>query len=141
MLRMIRLAGFISFLTLLFCSNSYADNNGVANVTPPVSNPQKSITVTQNAPQFTITLSSNPTTGYSWYLSGYDSNLLNVVSHTYTSAANTKLIGAGGTETWVFSVKPAAFSAPHITTINLIYARSWDVNYNNRKAAFTVVIH
>lgn len=140
MMHVVKLAGFIALFILSFCSVSYADT-GVANVTPPISNPQKSIIISQNAPQFTITLNSNPTTGYSWYISNYDANLLTIVNHVYNGPTNTKLMGASGTETWTFAAKPGAFSAPLITTISLVYARAWDVNYNNRKATFTVVIH
>jgi predicted secreted protein len=106
----------------------------------PFSNPQKSIVVTQADPQFTISLASNPTTGYSWFLESYDANLLSLVKHKYNRPA-APMPGAGGFETWVFAVKPEAFAAPQITKINLMYARPWNLNDNNKKTGFTVVIH
>ncbi len=98
----------------------------------------KSIMVTQSTPEFTIALASNPTTGYTWHAQHYNANLLKVVTHRFQPSTST-LVGAGGTDIWTFKVKPEAFSAPHVMKINMLYARPWDVNDNNKKLEFTVV--
>ena len=88
--------------------------------------PQKSIIVKSSAPNFVIVLSSNPTTGYSWALKNYDSDLIKPVSRKYYPP-QTKLLGAGGYEKWVFTVKPAGFAVPQITNLTLVYSRPWEL--------------
>ncbi len=88
--------------------------------------PQKPIVVKASDPNFVITLSSNPTTGYSWSLKTYDSDLIKPISRKYYPP-QTKLLGAGGYEKWFFAVKPAGFTVPHITNVTLIYSRPWEL--------------
>ena len=61
---------FFYFLLLGIATQVYAVPT--VGATPVMSNPQKSIIVSQSNPQFTITLASNPTTGYSWFLEATD---------------------------------------------------------------------
>jgi inhibitor of cysteine peptidase len=106
-------------------------------------NPQKSIVVENTNPQFSITLASNPTTGYSWLLDSYDNNLIQVDKHDFTRpSSNNKIVGAGGFETWTFTAKSAAFTVPQATNISFIYVRPWEAaNHNEHKVVFTVVTH
>lgn len=83
--------------------------------------------ITVSSQTFTLALPANPTTGYSWFIKSYDSNLLNVVGHRYINQ-NNKMIGAGGTEMWTFHLNEQAFSAPHLILISMRYARPFDVN-------------
>ena len=101
--------------------------------------PAKPIMVGKTAPTFTIKLRSNPTTGFSWFLVGYDSNLIQPISHKYY-APDTKLVGAGGYEKWVFKVKPEAFNVPQVTNIQFAYTRPWNLE-NYKPTIFKVVIH
>jgi inhibitor of cysteine peptidase len=101
--------------------------------------PAKPIMVGKTSSTFTIKLKSNPTTGFSWFLVGYDSNVIKPVSHKYY-APNTKLVGASGYEKWIFKVKPAGFVVPQITKIQLAYTRPWNLE-NYRPTTFKVVIH
>src|SRR3989338_2893285 len=92
-----------------------------------VTNPQKAIFVQPNAATITITLQSNPTTGYSWFLKGYNHFLVQPVSHSYTSPADN-IPGAPGFETWNFTVTAEAFKVPQVTTVQLAYMRPWEPN-------------
>jgi predicted secreted protein len=100
--------------------------------------PNKSIVVTKTTPTFTIKMQSNPTAGYSWFLKEIDYQLITPVSRAY-HADQTKRIGAGGYEEWVFKATPHAFDVPHLTNITLLYARPWDLQ-NAQGSNFRVVI-
>lgn len=97
------------------------DNNGVV-----FTDPQKTILVKKSSPSFSVILQSNPTTGYSWSLKSYDNVLVHPISRKFYPS-KSGLVGAGGYEKWVFSVKPAGFVVPQTTSITLIYARPWDL--------------
>jgi inhibitor of cysteine peptidase len=90
------------------------------------SDPLKTIVVKKSNPVFNIILQSNPTTGYSWSLKGYDSKLVAPMSHKFYAPKNTKMVGVPGYERWTFRVKPEGFIVPQITSISLIYLRPWD---------------
>lgn len=96
------------------------------------------VMVQSKQPTFTIKLKSNPSTGYSWFLRGYDAKLITPVKHQYEAAKDRKLIGAPGFEKWVFSVKPAGFIVPQQTIIRFTYARPWDVNEQSTQVVFRV---
>ncbi len=88
--------------------------------------------ITKNNPTLNLTLPSNPTTGYSWFLISYNKSLLNLIGHKYTTSNNNKkLVGAGGYEAWKFRATRAALKAPHITYIKLAYARPWEIKANS----------
>lgn len=73
--------------------------------------------------EFSIRLSSNATTGYAWSVDGtYDKNVVGEVSNAYI-APNTDLVGAGGTEVWVFKGVNTGS-----TKLTLKYSRSWEQN-------------
>lgn len=104
---------------------------------PALTNPAKSLMVSKAKPEFTIRLKDNPTTGYSWYLMQYNSQLIDVVKHSY-EAPHTDLVGAPGISVWQFRLKPEAFTAPHLTTITLGYTRPWETK-SITKQTFTVI--
>lgn len=110
------LIGFLLFSCGICCADKKIE----------ITDPQKTIVVKASNPNFVITLSANPTTGYSWSLKSYDSDLIKPVSRKYYPP-QTKLLGAGGYEKWVFAVKPAGFIVPQITNVTLIYSRSWEL--------------
>lgn len=122
---------FISFcLSLFFCSALASTNQ--------FTKPADSIVVQKANPQFTITLASNPTTGYSWHLLNYDKQLMTLVNHSYEKSAN-HIPGAGGKESWSFQVNNAAFIASHVSKITLLYARPWNIKENSKQLEFTIV--
>ena len=65
------------------------------------------------------TLDGNPTTGYSWYCTIGDDEVIAAESDDYTS--NSDLIGAGGTYSWRFKALKEGQ-----TTITFKYYRSWE---------------
>lgn len=88
-------------------------------------------------PQFVLKLKSNPTTGYSWFLREYDSNLIMPVKHAFTKPDND-MPGAGGFETWTFKIKPVGFTVPQQTILRLIYARPWQGAEGSTQLVFRV---
>ena len=71
--------------------------------------------------EFIIALESNPTTGYSWKLSGVlDKTMLKVVEIKH-STKKTKLIGAGGKDLWTLQGLQ-----PGETRIAFDYVRPWE---------------
>jgi predicted secreted protein len=80
----------------------------------------------------TVTLESNPTTGFSWALAANsDEAVLQEVDHEYVAdaSAETPLAGAGGVENWTFKAL-----AKGETTISMEYSRPWE---GGEKAAQT----
>ena len=78
---------------------------------------------------FHVTLPENPSTGFRWYLSEYNDQLLEPVSSSYVlakkPAAQKKLIGAPGVRTFIFQVKTLLQSVPQKTLIRFEYRRPW----------------
>lgn len=124
------------FLLLIFSGfPAFAGNDSTQNFNDPA----KPIMVGKTESVFTINLKSNPTTGFSWFLVGYDRNLIQPVGHKYY-APDVKLIGAGGYEKWSFKVKPAGFIVPQVTNIHLAYTRPWSLE-DYKPVTFKVVTH
>lgn len=97
-----------------------------------------SIMVQDKQPEFTIKLKSNPTTGYSWFLRSYDSNVLSPVKHHFVAATDKHLVGAPGYELWTFRVKSAGFVVPQQTLIRFVYVRPWEVSDRATQYVFRV---
>lgn len=74
-----------------------------------------------------IALPANATTGYQWYVSNYNTDLLTLSSYKYV-APQTRRVGAGGTAEFEFTVKPGFHVAPQITDVTFVYGQSWDMN-------------
>lgn len=111
---------FLFVLTLLLL-NTYV----VAETSNIHTTDKLSFVVTADQPEFVLKLKSNPTTGYSWFLSDYNANLIEVIKHSY-EPPEKKLVGASGSELWTFRVKPVGFVVPHQTLIRLVYSRPWE---------------
>ena len=84
---------------------------------------------------FIIALESNPTTGYSWQASYYES-ILELVGKSYETneKANQSVVGAGGVEYFQFKALKAGK-----TEITLVYKRPWEEESLYQKV-FTVII-
>jgi inhibitor of cysteine peptidase len=72
-----------------------------------------------------ITLQSNPSTGYAWTVATIDSTILQQQGDKVYQQGNTdpNVVGAGGTETFTFKGLTAAQ-----TTLQLIYSRVWETD-------------
>jgi inhibitor of cysteine peptidase len=95
--------------------------------------------VTAAQPEFVIKLKSNPTTGYTWFLRNYNTDLLQPVSHSF-QAPDTTMVGAPGFELWTFKVKPAAFVVPQQTSIRFAYSRPWEAAESATPLVFRVTM-
>lgn len=102
------------------------------------SSPNTAITLRPDQHTFTLTLQSNPSTGYSWFLTKYNSQLITAVSHQFV-APDSKLIGAPGYEIWTFKLAPAAFAVPQSTNVVMEYARPWEKK-SGSKSVFKVYL-
>lgn len=122
----------------IFINMSYAKAPPEPNYTYTEQN--QDILITTQHPQFIIKLKSNPSTGYSWFLREYDSNMIKPVKQEYVPNPNKKLMGASGYELWTFQVKTAAFTVPQQTVIRMIYARPWQAQDAALQSVFRISI-
>jgi inhibitor of cysteine peptidase len=98
--------------------SSIASYNMVSLVNSTMLGGQEAIKLS-NGHEFTITLQSNPGTGYQW-IPSFNTTILNLVSHEY-KPASTKLLGSPGTDVFTFK------AINHGTdTVKMIYKRSWE---------------
>lgn len=93
--------------------------------TPIFNSPKNKIIVSQKNPTFTITLQSNPTTGFSWKLKSYDKNLVTFVDHKFIAPQNKKLMGAPGYELWTFKANKGNYKVNQVGHVKMEYARPW----------------
>ena len=75
---------------------------------------------------FSITLKSNPTTGYRWQ-AGFNKRAIQLVKETYEKPS-TKLLGASGQQVFVF--RPLKTGE---TKIEMIYKRPWEKSFAQRQ--------
>jgi inhibitor of cysteine peptidase len=71
----------------------------------------------------TVSLCSNPTTGFQWGAQTQVSNaqVLKQESHKMVGPANTGMVGAPGSEVWTFQALQAGTS-----TVSFSYSRPWE---------------
>lgn len=82
-----------------------------------VSEDQQNIEI-KTGQEFTINLSSNPSTGYSWSVDDtYNKNITSKISNEFL-ASNSEMIGAPGKELWVFKGTNKGN-----TKLNFVYSR------------------
>jgi inhibitor of cysteine peptidase len=105
---------FVSCFGLLFACQSSADMR---------------IGVKPETKIFSFSLDSNPTTGFQWVVKDFDKNKLKFIKKFY-QAQDTKLIGSGGKETFIFKVLNPQYKLN--TRVRLSYERSWEKNADNK---------
>jgi len=97
----------------------------------PTTDLTKPILVTSDHPEFTLNLPANPSTGFTWYLTHIDNQLLQPIDQVYIkpnqSAKDEPRVGTGGSSVWRFKVLPAAFAVPTLTQLTFKYLRSWNL--------------
>jgi len=136
-MKFVKVALAVLFIAVLLAGCAPATNPPEPTPTPApqpstYSNSGQPITVPVGV-KFTISVSSNPSTGYSWE-AGFDQSLLKLVKR-YTPS-ESGLIGAGGVENFEFEgMKPGN------TNIYLNYKRSFEPNNPSLKSeTFNVTI-
>ncbi len=89
---------------------------------PAPSDPSEAVDLSATiGEEFTISLSSNRTTGYSWILNqAADDAVIELVSHVY-AAPGSGGFGSGGVECWTYRAVGAG-----TTVIALNYMRPWE---------------
>lgn len=84
---------------------------------------------------FTITLDSNPSTGYKWDLAGaLDEKIVQLVKSEYKPPAE-QIPGRGGKETWTFKA-----TGKGETRIALKYIRPWEKDVTPAAAKTFIVV-
>lgn len=74
--------------------------------------------------QFSVTLKSNPTTGYSWQICEIvNKGIVKLLGSKYVPNKDANLVGAGGKQVWTFKAL-----AKGQARIFLKYVRSWEKN-------------
>ena len=84
--------------------------------------------------EFTITLDSNPSTGYSWQ-ENIDETMLVLVGKSYEGKGQEGIVGAGGIETFTFKALKKGQ-----TTITLNYRQPWVGGGMGETKTFTVEV-
>jgi len=72
--------------------------------------------------EFTVTIESNPTTGYSWQLAKpLDEKIIKLVANRYDAPGRGGRVGQGGREVWTFKAVAAGK-----TVVEMKYVRVWE---------------
>jgi predicted secreted protein len=81
-----------------------------------------------------VRLGSNPTTGYEWGEAEINAPaVVAQASREFVGPEDTGMVGAGGTEVWVFNAQTTG-----TTTIKMSYSRPWE---GGEKDTFTLTIN
>lgn len=76
--------------------------------------------------EFTISLESNPTTGYQW-IPMFNTSIINLISHSF-QPSTTKLMGSPGTD--IFKFKGINYGTE---SLKMVYKRSWEKVFAKEK--------
>jgi len=82
------------------------------------------VTINTKQENFTITLPSNPTTGFLWNVVDYDKDIFELSNQQYITS-KVGLVGAGGNSLFTFKLRKQA-SYPKSSIIKFKYSRSWE---------------
>jgi inhibitor of cysteine peptidase len=83
---------------------------------------------------FTVTLDSNPSTGFAWSISGITNEAVIDDAGNEFQGADIGMMGAGGQEVWTFETLDKGTS-----TIEMQYSRSWETGVEPA-ATFNVTV-
>ncbi|MCP3679645.1 MAG: protease inhibitor I42 family protein [Gammaproteobacteria bacterium] len=88
-------------------------------------------TINADKPTYQLSLPSNLTTGFRWYLLPYNSNLIQISHYNYLhpKPSTPPRVGVGGHEQWTIKLAPAAFAAPTLLKLRLAKARYWSIDH------------
>ena len=88
--------------------------------------PKKAIALRKGETEFTITLDSNPSTGFAWYYSPSTVDIIKLTSRKFVRTESDK-IGSPGKEYWTFEVSTDRLVGPMIFNLNFAYMRAWEI--------------
>ncbi len=83
--------------------------------------------------EFTLRLSSQPSTGYQWFLRSPPNALIQVLGHHYERAKGPQIGGVMYDE-WRFRLAPQAFTVPRVLQLEWAYQRPWEQEASKYKA-------
>lgn len=92
----------------------------------------KPIVVKANHPEFKLTLHSGRKQGYQWFVKDYNPKIIRILP-VHHQIKNTR-----AQVVWRFRVVPEAFKAQHLSHIELVYTKPWDLR-NAKYYKFTVI--
>ncbi len=97
----------------------------------------KPIVIYPDQNTLSLNISSNLSTGYSWYITKTDNQFFSLSSHEYASEKNTSnkddWAGVPETETFTFNINPEFHKAPYLGEIDFAYLRAWDLSLGIHK--------
>jgi inhibitor of cysteine peptidase len=108
--------------------NSYSTTTFV---NPPVDDKEENITV-RKGQEFTITLDSNPTSGYKW-VPTFNTYTISIISHNFQPTSPI-LIGGSGKDRYTFKAINSGS-----TVLKMVYKRSWEQQFVAEKNFFVYV--
>lgn len=89
---------------------------------------EQNITV-RKGQEFTITLDSNPTSGFKW-VPAFDTDTINIISHNFQPTSSI-LIGSSGQDVFTFKAISSG-----TTVLKMVYKRSWEQQIVAQKDLF-----
>jgi inhibitor of cysteine peptidase len=111
---------------------------GLLNWTLADTSSPQNIQLSANQQTVDITLPANGTTGFQWFVTGYDHDLLSLDNYRYAPNSNTKLMGAPGKATFTFNIDPRFYDAPQLTTVQFSYQQPWSPSANGSTTSVTL---
>jgi inhibitor of cysteine peptidase len=146
-MKKLAILGLVSILLLPLLAIGCAEKEAATTTNPP-SDQTVAITLDEfsaqhsmlkyvemaNSGTLTVRLGANPSTGYSWGDAEITHpEVIQQVSRNYEAPKNTGMMGAPGTEVWVFRATDTG-----LAIINISYGQPWA---GGAKDAFTVTIN
>src|ERR1700730_10137532 len=90
-------------------------------VNPQMADKEENITI-RKGQEFTITLDSNPTSGFKWHPK-FEGSIINLVSHDFQSST-AKRIGSSGKDIFTFLAISSGSDK-----LKMLYKRSWEEQF------------
>jgi len=93
---------------------------------------KEEVITTNMGQEFTITLESNPTSGYSW-IPTFNRHIIKLISRNFKPSF-ASLVGSSGKD--IFTFKPINYGR---VTLKMLYKRSWEKQIEAEKIFFVEV--
>lgn len=101
---------------------------------------QETLMLQSKQAEVTVSLPGNATTGYRWYLTRYDANLLSLAGADYvTDNSKPGLVGVGGVQHFYFKPTATLQLAPQVTKVGFTYMRGWQPQASDKRVIVSIV--